>query len=367
MGTKSDMMSKHRTIAVWAGVGMIFGASGVSASAQTTPAKDDPKPAPVLPTPLPPKRVKSVRPAVVDLGQMAKDRRPGQVMPGDPAPMGMPAAKPTADAAVMPATTEKAGASTPGAPMAESTRVKESIKLPDTAPASKPVLKPSIDAAARPEVLSGTLPAPLPEASAAAAVATPAPAVATAVQAAPVDPVAAKPLAVSTAKPAIPERPEVGGVALVDGVVLKQVPAPLGTGGAKVRVESIGGVGGSSGLQWRTGGVAWKSPAVGEVMEGVVEVRAGLDSEMVLIVDDLAKLNVTRLGRATIERCSEKGGVTTVGVRVDRGAVEVRPLTASAGEMFARVRTPDQSFGLIGPLRVEYDAFTGTRRRVVNP
>ena len=79
------------------------------------------------------------------------------------------------------------------------------------------------------------------------------------------------------------------------------------------------------------------------------------------------------LGRATIERCVEPRGATSVGVGVTRRAVEIRPVGAAVAtggaspQMFARVRTPDQVFGLTGPLRVEYDAFSGTKRRVVNP
>ena len=384
MRNMNQTMSKQRTIAAWMVAGLAVAACALPARAQTTPATDDLKRTPVLPTPIPPKRVRSVRAAVVDLGQMAKDRRPGQVMPGDPAPMGAAAPKPIVEESANVAMSQKPGAPIPVPSAAESTRVKESVKLPDTAPANKPVLKPSIETQARPEVLGGTRPEPLPEPSAVpppppsqpAPVMEPASVVAPQVQIAPEEPSVAPARPRAALEPAKPDRPEVGGIVLVEGVVLNQIPAALATGPAKVRVESIGGIAGAGGVQWRTGGGEWKNPSVGETVEGVVEVRAGLDSELVLIVDDLAKVSVARLGRASFERCSEKGGVTTVGLRVDRGAVEVRPFGTGAsglggsggpGEMFARVRTPDQSFGLTGPLRVEYDAFSGTRRRVVNP
>ncbi len=163
------------------------------------------------------------------------------------------------------------------------------------------------------------------------------------------------------------ERPQVAGVTLVDGVVLTQVPMALSTGGASVRLESISGDG--AGVQWRVGDGPWTTPSAGQTADGRVEVRAGLDAQAVLVVDGTAQLRVSRLGRATIERCAEPRAASSVSVQVLRGAVEIRPLgeAAATGQMFARVRTPDQGFGLTGPLRVEYDAFTGTRRRVVNP
>lgn len=154
-------------------------------------------------------------------------------------------------------------------------------------------------------------------------------------------------------------------VPLVDRAVLGSVPMPLSTADAKVRVESVPEA--ASGAQWRAGADAWKTLAKGETAEGRIEVRAGLDADVVLSVDDHVQVRVARLGRAMIERCVEPGGTTSVSVVLSRGAVEIRPIGEPSARMFARVRTPDQSFGVVGPVRVEYDAFTGTRRRVVNP
>ncbi len=383
-----------------------------------TASKDEPKNQPAAtPMPMPmtsPKRVRAVRKSMVDLEALAKDRRPGQVMPGDPSPMGGVATKvPMGDAATPVGSFMSTDKPVTAASLEQNAN-KPQIKLPNTAPYNKPVLKPVGDNAARPEVLNGTMPVPEPEQVVETKMvgnvttAAPAPVVATAVAAAPVVervvPVVEVPAAVEHAAPvaAVPvvERVEpkvaekmierapvaaapvnaaapvavavaapVPASALVDGVVMMQVPSALSTGGASVRVESIAGD--AAGVQWRIGNGAWTTPTVGETAEGKIEVRAGLDGQVVLVVDGLAELRVTRLGRATIERCTESRGATSVGLGVTRGAVEVRPVGAALqdagkGQMFARVRTPDQVFGLVGPLRVEYDAFSGTKRRGVN-
>ena len=59
-------------------------------------------------------------------------------------------------------------------------------------------------------------------------------------------------------------------------------------------------------------------------------------------------------------------GGSAVSVSLTRGAAEVTPISETS-QMFARIHTPDADFGLAGPVRVEYDAFTGTHRKVVNP
>lgn len=373
---------KTRINMAWMGAATAMMIAADAAVAQTA-TKEEPKSQPAA-TPIPstpPKRVRPVRKSVVDLDAMAKDRRPGQVMPGDPSPTGGAAAvRPLGDAGApvgAPTTADKPVT----AASLEQNANKPQIKLPDTAPYNKPVLKPLGDGAARPEVLSGTMSAPEAAATenapaAATHVEAAAPTSATtpvAVQPAPVPeatPVVAAPVVEPKAAEKAIERPQIGGVTLVDGVVMTQVPSPLSTSGASVRVESIGGDG--TGVQWRVGNGAWSTPTVGQTADGKVEIRAGLDAQVTLVVDGLAELRVTRLGRATIERCTESRGATSVGVGVTRGAVEVRPVGAALqdgakGQMFARVRTPDQVFGLVGPLRVEYDAFAGTKRRVVNP
>ncbi len=378
---------KTRMTMAWMGAAAAMMLAADAAMAQAA-SKDEPKTQPAA-TPMPsapPKRVRSVRKSVVDLDAMAKDRRPGQVMPGDPSPMGgVPTIRPMAEAGA-PTAVEANTVKPVTTASLEQNATKPTIKLPDTAPYTKPVLKPVGDGSARPEVLNGSMPAPeaavvetpavehaaaVPAPVAAASVATTAVVESAAV---PAVPVVAAPVAErvepKVAEKAI-ERPQVGGVTLVDGVVMTQVPSPLSTGGASVRVQSI--TGDDAGVQWRIGNGAWSKPSVGQTAEGKVEFHAGLDSQAVLVVDGMVEVRVMPLGRATIERCVEPRGATSVGVGVTRRAVEIRPVGAAVAtggaspQMFARVRTPDQVFGLTGPLRVEYDAFSGTKRRVVNP
>ena len=406
------MMKTRMTMATMAWMGAAVMMLAADAAMAQAASKDEPKGQTGM-APIPatlPKRVRSVRKSVIDLDAMAKDRRPGQVMPGDPGPMGGVSMMRVRGETGVPSAGVETNVSKPvTAASLEQNATKPTIKLPDTAPYTKPVLKPVGDSAARPEVLGGAMPAPeaagVPEtvvvetpvverapvvaaaevapAVEAAPISAPvitAPVIAAPVIAAPVIAAPAERVAVAVVTAPVVERVEpkvaekaiertpVAGGALVDGVVMAQLPSALSTGGASVRVESITGDG--AGVQWRIGDGPWTTPTVGQTAEGKIEVRAGLDAQVVLVVDGLAQLRVTRLGRATIERCTEARGATSVGVGVTRGAVEVRPVGAAAGsspQMFARVRTPDQVFGLTGAMRVEYDAFSGTRRRVVNP
>ncbi len=395
------------------------------ATGQTATAAKDEKAKEAAPAQQP-RKIKSVRKSVVDLEAMAKERRPGQVMPGDPAPV-MRAPAPASTTTDTPTAMQGGmAATTLPAPAADALPTKATpIQLPDTAPANRSIMKPESDPSGR--TTSIEPPAPVTPAPTAVA-----PAGATATAAMPQEEVhaAAVPAAVATdltktpkiitghseplphmdAGPAEPvvskiesakaesvkaeapkaeavkaeaikvesakaetPAPETGkaadtGVALVDGAIVPSIPMAMSTAGARLKIESISGD--ASGVQWRVPGESWRTPGTAESVEGKMEIRAGLDSEMVIVVDDRVQLRVSRLGRALIERSQEAGGTTAVSVTLSRGAVEIRPLKdagLTAGEMFARVRTPDQMFGVTGALRVEYDAFTGTRRRTVNP
>jgi subtilase-type serine protease len=403
----------------------------------TTPAKDDPAAkTPTATSSMP--RTKPMRKPVVDLEKMAKDRRPGQVMPGDPTPVAQPM---VAGAGMLPE-------STPATPPPQ----RGVIQLPDTSPAMKADLKPSAEAPMTPapasadpmtpnatpsamtasdiqptpspmsttptpamptsttptpapvmnETPMSAAPTPAPVLVETAMPSTPAPAApmaeaATPASAAPMVEVAAptpaieatpihsEPLPqvdaaptkaepISTKPDMMPAKADqtdsmIGGVGLVDKYIITSMPMAMSTGPAKIRVESLKGD--STGIQWRASGESsWKTPAVGDSVEARAEIRAGLDSEMVVVVDDRVQVRIGRLGRAVIERTEEAGATTAMSITLSRGAVELRPwgtAQSSSGQMFARVKTPDQVFGLTGPLRVEYDAFTGTRRRTLNP
>lgn len=150
---------------------------------------------------------------------------------------------------------------------------------------------------------------------------------------------------------------------LLDDRIVPRMPAPAGLGPARVSLKSVSGDG--SQAQWRTGSTAWRTPEVGESVEGRIEVRAGIEADVKIVVDDAVEVTVARLGRVVIERASEVGGGSLPAITVARGAVEVRPLRdegAGSENAHARVRTPDQTFGVRGGVRVEYDAFSGTRR-----
>jgi hypothetical protein len=321
---------------------------GSMANAQATPQnKDDPSVKSGQPNATPPKKSRSVRKGVVDLEQMAKERRLGQVMPGDPAPVDK-AAKPGAEEGAAP-TAEKGGNGT--------------IALPDTAPKQANVAAPAPPAQAK------TPPGAQPPAPSSPP-ATPPHSAASAGDAKPIDRPAHEPANGENGGKAHPakEGSEVRATPM-EGSRVMTLGAAAGLGPARVRVLSVGaGVGGSSGVQWRGGkSEAWSAPAAGEALEGDVEIRVGLDGELELIADNLARVRVSRLGRVIVQRCAEQDGSATVGLTVSRGAVEVRPAGAAVSGVYARVQTPDQRFGLSGPLRVEYDAFAGTRGRAVNP
>lgn len=356
-------MNRQAKTAAWVGAAILLGsgAGALPALAQTgsgvQPANEAGQPS----TP-PVRKSRSVRKPVVDLEGMAKERRAGQVMPGDPAPY-RPATPAKADAAPEAPTiienVPTTDAHVPAAPIAAMGEAPASdLTLPNTVPWNRPVLRPQADGTMRDmntrpvEVGAAPMPAEVVKALEDA-------------------PLAATDVGATTTKviARAESRPQVGGVTLVDGSVLSVLPSSLGTAPAKVRVESVSGDPGS--VQWKGAGEAWRTPVQGDMLESVVEVRAGLDAQLVLVVDDKVQVRISRLGRAMIERSMEAGGATSVSVTVARGAAEVRsipsPSAADPTQMFARVRTPDQNFGLVGPLRVEYDAFTGTRRRVVNP
>ncbi len=129
----------------------------------------------------------------------------------------------------------------------------------------------------------------------------------------------------------------------------------------------------ASTAQWRVAevGSPWATPTPGEQLSSRIEVRAGIDADAEFIIDERIVVRLTRLGRAVIERAATTRGEVPH-VTLARGGLEIRPLSTPGASdqppaMIALVKTPDQSFGVTGGVRVDYDAFSGTRRRVVNP
>lgn len=235
----------------------------------------------------------SQRKSPIDLENQAKERRQGQVLPGDPVRGQAPApAAPTAPAVSRPITPAD-----PELPVALEALPGEPAHVID----------------APPSTLRAVPAAPTPEA----------------------------------------------------GVVPNPPPAS-GYAPARVRVADTGMAGDQA--QWRASVGGWQPLTEGQTTEARVEVRAGLESDVVLIVDDNIEVRVGRLARVAIEKATEPDGSTTVSLVVARGMIEVRPLPGArpvtASRLLARVRTPDRSLALTAPAELTYDAFSGTRVRL---
>lgn len=353
-------MNRHGWVLVSA---TMIGLTG-AVHAQSSQSDQQGKPAQAdQPAPPPPHRARAIRKSIIDLRAMARERRFGQVLPGDPTPLTSavpgqaPANQPQSPAATSGVRVE------PGPPDGP-------IDLPESVMARKPVINAPApeQGPSTPQPLTSA-PAPAPARDAEPAPAQPnvqvvpvAPAAPEAVAVpAPAQPAVAEP--VVAASPVVPAPP---AAPTLDGVILTAAEPSLGAAPADVRVERrVGGV------QWRNAdapGSAWQSPSASDRISGRIEVRAGIDAEAEFIVDERVVVRVTRLGRAIIERSNERVGSSSVSVTLARGAIEVRSLnTPAEPALIARIKTPDQSFAIAGALRVEYDAFAGTRRRIVNP
>lgn len=351
---------------------------------------------------------RSVRPPVIDLEAMAKERRPGQVMPGDPyvsgavpfgarpddQPLALPntgkatspkVAQQRADVPTLafpkPVTPQPTSTDAAPAPSEEAapqpTQAQHAIVHEPQPTASAPAPAPER------EFLASATPAPLahPSAEPAPAESAPAPVATIALQSAAQpsapapSPVASIPIvsppAPATAPPSVP-----AVAAGIDALLVDNISAPMSTESAKVVVAELGGV--MSEAQWRTADSAWRQPRAGESLDGKIEVRAGINGEVTLVIDNQVQVTVSRLGRIVIERALEQGGSVVPTIALARGAIDIRPVADASvnGPLLVRVRTPDQAFGVRNAgaggsggwgLRVEYDAFSGTRRRASNP
>lgn len=350
---------------------------------------------------------RSVRPPVIDLEAMAKERRPGQVMPGDPyvsgaVPFGarqddQPLALPNTGKATSPKVA-KQRTDVPTLAFPKPT-VQQSAPADTDPGASEAMPQPTQaqHAIVHEPQPAASAPAPAPEREFLAS-ATPAPVVHPSVEPAPAEPAPA-PIATialqSAAQPSAPTPSPVASIPIVsppapasappsvpavtagiDALLVDNISAPMSTESAKVVVAELGGV--MSEAQWRTADSAWRQPRAGESLDGKIEVRAGINGEVTLVIDNQVQVTVSRLGRIVIERALEQGGSVVPTIALARGAIDIRPVAGASanGPLLVRVRTPDQAFGVrnagaggIGSwgVRVEYDAFSGTRRRASNP
>lgn len=357
-----------------------------------------------------------VRRAVIDLEAMAKERREGQILPGDPSPGGVAGATvdlpdtgaPNTGALVEPApvpvpirrslepTLKPAPRPTPAQPEAATSTAK--VIVPDA-----PVAAPAGDAGedplpelAAPE-MSATNQADTPQpvrVSEPVEVSEPKVAVEPEVSAATPAPVTAPATAHAATIPAmdpapttVPARTHV--VVATDiqpsridtatdasgKTISVEPPAVSVLGPVKARVIRTSG----AGVEWRSGDTDWSSIPPDAQATGRVEVRAGLDGDTLLVVEDHVEIRIGRLARAVIETAGEADGTKSVHVTLSRGLVEVRLVGGASGgqgggqgggdggwsRWVARVRTPDRGVVVMAPSSVEYDAFSGTRLKTL--
>lgn len=347
---KSVILSVSTLVALGASV-LVVQPESVFAQAQQPPASTPaPAPAPAEkstitpPAQTPPaparRRTKVSRKPLIDLQAEAKDRRPGQVMPGDPAesvdlpltplpgeeelPLAdqKPAPLTLADTAPIPATPKPASPSPASAPT-------------PTQPSASP--QPAASAAAPSSPVVRVLPAATDDTVAA----DPQPELKR------VEPVL-EPVAPSTPPPApIP------------------VAEPVSLSGASVEVVAVQGE--ADAAQWRALGTdpnaaRWIALSPGQHAQARVEVRVGLSGSVTLNVDSGVEMRLDRLARAVIERGKASESSTGVLITLQRGAANIRPITTNAGGgQSVWIKTPDRVMLITTPSRIEYDAFTGTR------
>lgn len=320
----------------------------------------------------PPSKTKVVRRPVVDLKKQAEEPRPGQVMPGQPSPQTEPADQP---AAPSPGDTPPPAQPAPPPPPRPVVDLPEPAPAQPAAPAQQRPLKPA------PVPVHEQRPAPAPATTARpstepAAEPAPAPQPVARVRAEP-DPVpplraeavsapaAADPAPRAQPAPAATPAPSERPAAAVPGTAAVAKPGESVT----VRVGSIDGP--ADVIEWRGLGEEWSPIAAGASATGRLEIRTGLGASATFVVDDQVEVKVLRLSRVRLERREPAGpGLPAeIVVEVNRGEVDIKPrtaLVAGAATAVVRIVTPDKNFATRLPTGVRYDAFSGTRTRVLS-
>lgn len=315
----------------------------------------------------PVRRGRVIRRPVIDLEKQATQRRPGQVLPGDPppekfsAPMQEPA-KPAAAAPLLSPSPEMAAprAGDRDASTGRTMKAAPSPLVPEQAGAAAPAPVPSADQA------PSRAPSPAPEQEAPVAPPPPAPAAATApAPASQVDDAGAHEGARSAANSSEDTAP----------APVKVVARPVGTpptpasprpqafataragSPASVRVESLDG---TTGLQWRGLGDQpgpWTDAPLNASDQGRIEVRTGLDAIATLRLNEQVTVRIAPLSRVVVESSIDTHRPM---LAISRGSVEVIEVAGVEGTL---VRTPDLPAGMpVQPgSRVAYSAFTGMR------
>lgn len=372
-----------------------------------------------------------LRKPIINLEDQAKARRPGQIMPGDPAPNAGPSGamieipaservdpaptpvpikreprsredrpRVSSPAAEMPAesaapaspsasaedSVPASSAPAPSARTVERTPPKAAASVPATPAAPKPATSAAAEAPQAEPLPELSQPAPeqheaaRPVAAVATDIAAPANELA---QAKPVDRERApaidrpesqsSPALAPTAEPAPRAVPQPEPRVTAPSEALSQspqadLPPVTVLGPSSVAVLRTSGDGS---VEWRQGDASWSPAATAATASGRVEIRAGLDGDAVFVINDRVELRVGRLARVAIETATEGDGSKTIHLTLGRGAVEVRPVPGAQGsgwsQWIARIRTPDRAVALIGPSSIEYDAFAGSRIKLLPP
>jgi hypothetical protein len=123
-------------------------------------------------------------------------------------------------------------------------------------------------------------------------------------------------------------------------------------------------------VQWRVDEGEWNNLTVNDKAEGRIEVRTGLGASTTLTLADQISVRVSRLSRVEFHtRTPEKSGMPVeLVVVLSRGEVDVKPLPTTPGgpaPAVIRIVTPDKEFTTRLATGVRFDAFTGTRLKLV--
>lgn len=284
------------------------------------------------------RRGKTVRQPVIDLEKQAMERRPGQVLPGDPppekfaAPLADPAAAKPGQAPPMPVATElpsEGKDGTTGQPLKAAPVPVDPAAGPR--PASKPVAKPA--------------PAEPPKAA---------------------EPEPANEPAIDLPK------------AAADELQMLKDPTERAANSSGTAADALyswqptnvvvtGITGDAGGFQWRQADqpdAPWQSAGPGWTSDGRFQIRTGLGTEVTVLVGGSVEVKVRRLSRVTIEQAAALGSAPSQvpSVRVDHGSVELMPVESGASAA-TLVRSPDRADGFASSAgeKVTYNAFKGTR------
>ncbi len=348
-------MSKHTRLAMVVVLGLVGAAQAMPAQPAGTTSRQPGKPV---------RRGKPVKQPVIDLAKQAMDRRPGQVLPGDPPPEKFAAPMKA------PATEVKPGMVTP--PMPTPTGPSEEGKDGTTGRLIKPAPAP-VNPDAGPRMAPKGAEVAKPEAQPATKPTVP---------------------QVPSAPEPAPQKPESDKTPIdlpkvaADDVAstpasLVVLRAPAGRAGGKAqpvytwqnaRVAIARVEGDAAGVQWRAlgdGVEVWRTAEPGASAEGRFEIRTGLNTEVVVEVESVGgrvEVRVGRLSRVRVEEAAASGPAMAQrpSVRVDHGSVELGLVGGEGVETL--MRSPDRSGGFTtnAGARVSYSAFRGTKVDVMD-